>query len=238
MPSSNHVLSSLMPDDLALIQRHLEPVEFELRQSIEGRNKPIEFAYFPEAGIISIVALGGSPDVEVEVGIIGPDSMTAQPVILGADRSANSTFVQVAGRGQRISTVHLREAMRSSATLHQSLMLVVQAFIMQASQTALANGRGKLDERLARWLLMAHDRLGDPNLALTHEFLGIMLGVRRPGVTVALQTLQRGGFIATERRLIVVKDREGLERLASRVYGVAESEQTRLTGWKSRAINS
>jgi CRP-like cAMP-binding protein len=236
MALGNHVLSSLSAQDIALLRPHLTPVVLPFRQSLEEPNAPIAYAYFPEDGIVSIVAHAGKR-FEVEVGIIGRDGMTAQPVVLGTDRSANSTFVQVAGHGQRIATAALRKAMQSSPSLHRSFMAVVQAFIMQASHTALANGRAKLDERTARWLVMAHDRLPTDELPLTHEFLSIMLGVRRSGVTVALKELEVAGLIKTSRGSILVKDRKGLEALAGGIYGVPETEQERLTGWKSQKKN-
>ena len=101
-------------------------------------------------------------------------------------------------------------------------------FLIQAGQTALANGRGTIEERLARWLLMAHDRMNTDELPLTHEFLATMLGVRRPGVTVALKRLEKKGFIQTNRRAIEVIDREGLKKSSNGAYGVAEAEYRRI----------
>jgi len=232
MASANHVLARLSDNDLALLQVNLEPVELAFKQSLEKPNEQIKFAYFPDDGIVSVVAVARE-GLEVEVGIIGCDGMTAQAVVMGTDRSANSTFVQVAGRAQRVDAQVLRDALRRSETLFRTLLAGVQSFIMQASHTALANGRSTISERLARWLLMAHDRLDGDGLPLTHEFLAVMLGVRRAGVTMAIQQLEAAALVKTERRLIVVTDRKGLETLARGIYGVAEAEQTRLTGWKS-----
>jgi len=232
MALANHVLSILSKDDLALLQPHLEPVELAFRMNAEEPNLPIKFAYFPEDGIVSVVANGGRGRV-VEVGLIGRDGVTAQPVIMGTDRSANATFVQVEGSGHRVDVEIFRKAIRKSTTLQHTLLAVVQAFHMQASHTALANGTGKIEERMARWLLMAHDRLSGDELPLTHEFLAIMLGVRRAGVTVALQSLEASGLIGTKRKVIEVRNRAGLVKLAADIYGVPEAEQARLTGWKS-----
>jgi hypothetical protein len=109
----------------------------------------------------------------------------------------------------------------------------VHAFAAQASHTALANGRATLDARLARWLLMAHDRTEGDRLPLTHELLSIMLGVQRPGVTLALQKMELDGNIETQRSVIAIKDRLGLKKAAKGFYGVPEAEQERLTGWRS-----
>jgi CRP-like cAMP-binding protein len=232
MSFANHVLARPSDSDRALLQPNLEPIELAFRQSIEEPSKKIEYAVFPDDGIISVVATGPK-GLEVEVGVVGYDSMTAQGVIMGTDRSPNSTFVQVAGHGRRMKIGAFRDAMARSATLHRALLGVVQSFIIQASSTALANGRSTLEDRLARWVLMAHDRLEGDKLPLTHEFLAVMLGVRRAGVTIALQDLESKGYVKAQRGLVVVRDRKGLAALARGIYGVAETEQERLTGWRS-----
>jgi CRP-like cAMP-binding protein len=228
----NHVLSTLTTADSDLIKLHLEPIELPRLYQIEVPNKPITHVYFPMDGIVSVVARGPR-DQLIEVGIIGRDGVSGHPVIMGNDRSPNSVFMQIGGRGVRIETEHLRAAMLKSMSLHHGLLAFVQAFGAQASHTALANGRGTLDVRLARWLLMAHDRVEGERLPLTHELLSIMLGVQRPGVTLALQKMEVDGLIETLRSVIMVKDREGLKKAAKGFYGVPEAEQERLTGWRS-----
>jgi CRP-like cAMP-binding protein len=228
----NHVLSRLSTADSDLIEPHLEPVEMPRLFPIENPNKPITYIYFPLDGIVSVVA-NGPRDQVIEVGIIGRDGVSGHPVIMGNDRSPNSVFMQVAGRGLRIEAEHLRALMLKSLSLHRSLLAFVQAFGAQASHTALANGRGTLDVRLARWLLMAHDRTDGERLPLTHELLSIMLGVQRPGVTLALQKMEVAGHIETQRSVIAIRDRAGLKKAAKGFYGVPEAEQERLTGWRS-----
>jgi CRP-like cAMP-binding protein len=232
MVLTNQVLARLSDKDLALLQPDLEPIELSFRLPIEEPSKAIKYAVFPDEGIISVVATGPKGS-EVEVGLIGYDSMTAQSVIMGTDRSPNSTYVQIAGRGRRVKIDAFRKAIARSATLHRSLLAVVQSFIIHASSTAFANGRSTIEQRMARWLLMAHDRVAGDEIPLTHEFLAVMLGVRRAGVTIAVEDLESRGFIQARRGLIVVRDRRGMETLARGVYGVAEAEQERLTGWKS-----
>ena len=124
---------------------------------------------------------------------------------------------QVAGDGQRISAVNLRGAIDQSGNLLRALLLYAHTFLLQASDTALANGRSNIEQRLARWLLMADDRV-DGELPLTQEFLSIMLGVRRAGVTTAVQELERQGLIATKRGAITLLDREALEECAGGTY--------------------
>jgi CRP-like cAMP-binding protein len=122
--------------------------------------------------------------------------------------------------------------MSQSKNLHQDMMTYAQAFFVQASYTALANGRARLDARLARWLVMAHDRLDGDRLPLTHEFLAVMLGVRRPGVSIELQKFAAMGLIETERSAVTIKNRKALEVAADGFYGIPETEQERLTGWR------
>jgi CRP-like cAMP-binding protein len=148
--------------------------------------------------------------------------------VLGGDRSPHSTYFQVAGEAYRIPAPALREAMQQSPSLHAVLMKYVQAFMVQTVHTAIANARATLVERLARWLLMAHDRATGNRLNLTHEFLSLMMAVRRAGVTEALQSLEQRKLIACGRREITLLNRKGIERIANHFYGVPEAEYRRL----------
>jgi CRP-like cAMP-binding protein len=148
--------------------------------------------------------------------------MTGVAVVLGNDHNANEVFIQVAGEGQCIRTPALRKAIEKSTTLHGVLLRYVHAYLEQTSRTAVANGRSKIEERLARWLLMARDRMDGDEMALTHEFLAMMLGVRRAGVTIAIQELERIGVISRSRGQIVMVDRKALERLSHGTYVPAD----------------
>jgi CRP-like cAMP-binding protein len=224
--SRNLLISALTPPDYGLLEPHLAKVEVALRQTFEEANKPIEYVYFPENGIVSIVAK--SRHEQAEAAIVGREGMTGIPVVLGNDRWVNDTYVQVEGHGLRIKANDLRPALAKSATLRAMFLAFTQAFVVQTTQTALANARGNVEGRLARWLLMAHDRLDGDDVALTHEFLALMLGVRRAGVTTTLQKLESDGLVTAKRGRIVIEDRAGLIRLADRLYGVAEAEYRRL----------
>jgi CRP-like cAMP-binding protein len=213
----NVILSRLSEADLALIEPHLEPADLPLRKVLERRGRPIKVIYFPESGFASVVANGATKH-PIEVGIIGREGMTGLTVVLGGDRNANETFMQAAGAGQCIRANHLRQAIDQSPSLHRSLLRYVQAFLEQTTCTAVSNGRAKIEERLARWLLLADDRIDGSQLPLTHDFLAMMLSVRRPGVTVALQALERLGVITRKRSHIGIIDRESLERLSNGTY--------------------
>ncbi len=215
--SSNRILSRLSAADLALLEPHLEPIDFPVNRHLESRNRRIDHVYFIEAGFASVVA-NGSGKPSIEVGIIGREGMTGLAVVMGQKRASHATYIQVAGKAQRISAAKLREADERSNTLHRAMLRYAHAYLLQTTTTALANGRSKIEERLARWLLMAHDRIDGKWLPLTHEFLSLMLGVRRSGVTTALQALERRGLISRNRANIHILDRRGLEEQSNGTY--------------------
>ena len=212
--------------DLGLLEPHLVAVSMKLRDRFEIPNKPIETILFPNVGIASVVAIQNG--TEVEIGLIGCEGMSGAAIILGNQRSVNATYVQVAGEGRQISTQRLREAMDQSRSLHGLFLRYVQVFMTQTAHTAIANARAKLSERLARWLLMADDRIAGNRLALTHEFLSLMLAVRRAGVTEAVNDLESKGLIAAARGEIVLLNRKGLEKIAGGFYGAPETEYRQL----------
>ena len=213
----NHVLSRLASVDLALLKPHMVALDLPVLTQLETANSRIGAVYFLESGFASVVA-DGPGKRSIEVGIIGREGMTGLSLLLGGDRSPHETYIQVAGTGHRISASKLRLAMDQSVGLHRSLLRCAHAFLIQTTQTAVANGRSKNEERLARWLLMAADRIDGHELPLAHKFLAIMLGVHRPAVTVALQALERRGFIRAGREVIAITDRTGLVRMSNGAY--------------------
>jgi CRP-like cAMP-binding protein len=227
--SPNRILKRLSRDDFGLLRPHLAAIDLPLRKQLETRNKRIEHVYFIEHGFASVVA-DGAGERGIEVGIIGREGMTGLAVIMGTDRSPHETFMQSAGDGLRMTSANLRQGMGQSASLHRCLLHYGHAFVVQTAHTALSNGRSNIEERLARWLLMADDRIDGNELPLTHEFLATMLGTRRAGVTVALHLLERDGLIATKRGIITIIDREGLEEGCNGAYGGPEAEFKRLFG--------
>ena len=221
--TSNRILSRLSAKDFALLRPHLDPIELPLRKSLEVRNRRIDNIYFVERGFASVVA-DGSGARAIEVGLIGREGMTGLAVVLGKERASNDTFMQAAGAGLRISAKDLRRGIDASVSLHRAFLGYAHSFLEQTAQTALANGRSKIEERLARWLLMARDRLDGDELPLTHEFLSIMLGVRRAGVTTALQELEQSGLISTRRGFVTILDRNALEKNANGAYAPPNGE--------------
>ena len=213
--------------DFDALRPHLVRVALDVRDALEAPGEPIRYVYFPEPSVCSVVAV--TPKGErIEVGLIGPEGMSGMSVLHGSDRTPLQTFTQVAGQAIRIATEPLRDALGSSATLRPLLLRYSQAFSLQLSYTALANGRCTIDERLARWLLMCNDRLDGDIVPLTHEFLALMLGVRRAGVTTALHVLERSSVIAAARGRIEILNRAGLQEATGDSYGVPEAEYERL----------
>ncbi len=226
--SEGNQLLARIPADLAdPLFAHLEPVDLPQGLVIEQPGEVIEHVYFPTGGVISVVAMTPDGDAQIEAGLIGREGMSGSMLALGTDRSPHQTTVQIGGTGHRMAAARLREMMREEV-LRKRLLRYCHALSVQTAHTALANAKLKLDARLARWLLMCHDRLGCDEVPLTHDFLSIMLGVRRAGVTVSLHILEGQGLVRATRGLIRINDRAGLERMAGGCYGVPEAEYARL----------
>ncbi|WP_134496398.1 Crp/Fnr family transcriptional regulator [Microvirga pakistanensis] len=228
----NRLLAVLSPEDFARLQPHLESVSLDMRQVLIEPNTAIAYVYFPEAGMSSVT--NNSSGGKIEVGVVGREGMVGLPIVLGIDQTPYEHFMQIAGHGWRIAADDLEQAMAQSRSLHRQLLRYAQASHVQASETAFSNANSDVEARLARWLLMCHDRVDGDDIQVTHEFIAIMLGVRRPGVTVALHMLEGMHVIRAKRGLITVLDRAKLEELADDAYGLPEAEYTRLMGTEPR----
>jgi CRP-like cAMP-binding protein len=215
--SQNQLLASLTPADFSLLQPHLVPIELRVPKQLESPNKPIDSIYFIESGFASVVANGGSRRL-MEIGLIGREGMTGMAVLMGDDRSPNDTYMQCSGRGLRVTAANLRGALGRSVTLHGSFLRYGHTFHIQTVQTAVANSRCTVEERLARWLLMAHDRIDGDKVFLTHEFLSLMIGVRRASITETLRNLVDDDLIAIKRGSIAILDRVKLQKRTHGAY--------------------
>ena len=159
---------------------------------------------------------------------MGREAIAGVPVILHVDSAPHEVFVQVAGAALCMRADDLRQAMEESPTLRRILLRYTQVFMVQVAQGAACNGRHRLEERLAKWLLMAQDRLDGDDIPLTHEFLGMMLGVRRSGVTIAIGQLEAAGIIRQQRAHILVLDRAKLEAVSCPCYEIVKAEFERV----------
>ena len=223
----NGLLASLSGSDFALLEPNLSAVDLPVRRQLENRNRRIEHAYFLRRGLASLVISGGA-NHSIEVALVGKEGMTGISLLLESDLAVHETFIQTPGDGWRIGTDDFRAAIAKSPSLHKALLRFAHVTLTQMSFTALANGRYRLEERLARWLLMAHDRAEGEVVVLTHEFLSVMLGVRRPGVTNALNALEKRGIIMARRGAITITNRSALQEAANGSYGAPETDYRRL----------
>ncbi len=226
---ANHLLRSLPRDVFKELAPFLDRAPLVARSIVTPADSPIERVCFPEGGLISVVARsrGGG---RIEAGLIGAEGMSGIAVLLADDRSPDEAYVQCPGEGLWCPVERLHALVDSQPALERTLLRYVHSFMIQTAHTALADGRARLDQRLARWLLMAHDRCQRPELPLTHELLAAMLGVRRAGVTVALNGLERMSAIRMNRGVVTIADRSMLSEVAGPWYGTPEREYRRLLG--------
>jgi len=165
---------------------------------------------------------------QAEIGIIGREGMVDLAAVLGGKSTPLEVFVQMPGEAYVIPTTEVVRMLDENRNFRRLLLGFAHSFLIQVAQTALSTASRTVEDRLARWLLMNCDRSDSDSFPMTHEFLSLMLGVRRAGVTDALNNLQSAGFIATSRGQITIKDRSGLEDRAGDSYGIPEANYREL----------
>ena len=223
----NQLLGRLAPEQLNRLLPSLERVDLPQKQVLQHRRGRAEFAYFPESSVVSFVVVledGGT----VEVGMVGKEGMVGIGMLLGDQLAAHDAMVQVAGSGLRIARQRLEQAIQSDRKLQMRLLNYVHAFQFQLAQTAACNATHDLEQRCARWLLTARDRAGTNEFSVTHEFLAMMLSVRRSGVTMAAGLFERAGFIKNRRGKVTILDPASLEEIACECHRVIRQEEARL----------
>jgi CRP-like cAMP-binding protein len=227
-PNGNHILSRLPREDYDRLRPHLVPVELSHSQVIQEAGGMMEHVYFPQASMVSLVSHTAAGQ-SVEVGVVGFEGMAGVSAVLGVDKSPHEGMVQIPGCGEQLRVGALLEEFRRGGALHDLLLRYTQGLLLQTSQVAVCNRLHSLSERLARWLLMSYDRCACEDLPFTQEFLSLMLGVRRAGVTEAALILQAEDYISYRRGYIQIKDREGLEDYTCDCYGIVKEEFDLLT---------
>ncbi|MCO6403350.1 helix-turn-helix domain-containing protein [Aurantimonas endophytica] len=225
----NTLLRSLPEEDFRMIAEHLERVEFAQRDVLFRPNEPVEYIVFPESGIFSLV-IHPSDERGIEAGLFGRDGMSDGWIGAGIDSVPLECFVQVAGTGLRMKSSDLGRLAEERPAVCRMMFRWVHMLGLQTAQTVLANGSYNVEERLARWLLMCQDRLGRNDIHLTHDFLSVMLAVRRSSVTLAIHLLEGSRLISAKRGNITILDREALIGIAHGCYGPAEAEYERYIG--------
>ena len=223
----NHLLASLPKADFALLAPKLHWVDLKIRERLYEPDQEIEHAYFPTAGICSVIAENAA-GVRSETGVVGKEGFIGIAIALFAGSAPSHVIVQLEGRALRIKKSHLQKAITQRPTLLATLLRFTHVFSVQTAQTAVTNGHNTIAQRLARWLLMCQDRADAPEFTMTHEFLAVMLAVRRSGVTEAVNDLEGRNVIRATRGRIAILDRSGLMAIAGGAYGVPEKEYKRL----------
>jgi CRP-like cAMP-binding protein len=230
LQTTNILVNALAEDDRALLRPHLSRVPLPRGHVLVAANAPIEHVYFPEGGVVSIVSImqqGG----RIEAGIFGREGVSATCLLLGTDTTPHECFVQVNGStALRIDADRYLAAVQQSEALRAVLLRYVQTVLVQTAQSMATAAAQRVEVRLARWLLMCNDRVEGDEIALTHEFMGMMIAAERSGVTVTLHILEGAGMIRSLRGRVIIRDRDKLEDLAGDSYGVPEAEYRRLIG--------
>ena len=229
---ANRLLGLLPARDFARLRPHLHRIPLKYRQSLYRAHKPIEFVYFIEAGVGSLVNTMAN-GAAAEVGTIGNEGVVGLPLVLGDDEAPTSVYVQVPGAGLRMKATLFKKELARSASMRTVMLHYAHAFFNQVAQSAACNQFHSLEQRCCRWLLMTHDRMHSDEFMLTQEFLAMMLGVQRTGVTVAAGALQRAGLIRYIRGNVTILDRRGLTARACECYGVSKREFDRLLGGRA-----
>jgi CRP-like cAMP-binding protein len=225
----NLLLTALSAEDFAWFAPHLLRVDMPFRATLHDAGEPIVTAYFPEQGYASMLATLDDGDA-AEVGMIGREGVIGLPLVFGTDRSSVEAMVQSGGSAIRVAADIFQRAMEERPHVRALFLRYAMLFNVQVTMTAACNGRHRVEQRLARWLLMASDRTDGDEFAMTHEFLSTMLAVRRAGVTVAAGSLQKAGYIRYEQGRIRVTDRQGLESAACECHAAVRREYERLMG--------
>jgi CRP-like cAMP-binding protein len=225
----NRLLARLPNKEYQAILGSLEMIDLRQGHVIVNANGPIDYVYFLCSGIGSVITVSSDGN-QAEAGMFGREGFSPTSAGVGGTVSVHEVLMQVAGWGYRMTLDATLEAISSYPNFANLLARFIQTFASQISYTVLSNVNYQIDIRLARWLLMSHDRVDGDEIALTHDFISLMLGVRRPSVTTALHVLEGEKFIRSERGLITIRDRRGLEEFAGDSYGRPEEEYRRLIG--------
>jgi CRP-like cAMP-binding protein len=213
----------LSPKDYQRLKPHLQRVPLGYRQSLYRARQRLGFVYFIETGVGSLVNTMANGQA-AEVGTIGNEGVVGLPLLLGDDRAPTSVYVQVPGVGLRMTAARFSAELARSASMRTVMLRYAHALFNQVAQSAACNHFHTLQQRCCRWLLMTHDRMQSDEFLLTQEFLAMMLGVQRTGVSAAAGGLQRARLIRYSRGMVTILDRQGLRARACECYSMMKAE--------------
>ncbi len=227
---ANHILARLSQEELSRLRPHLKVVPLKFKQILCEANGRIDYAWFPKSGVLSAITVMRNGSA-IEAANIGNEGLFGWTAIFAGGTSPHRVIVQVAGEGLRIEIAPLKKEIEiptSGGACWELLLLYNSAFLAQVSQSVACNGLHSTYQRCCRWLLMSHDRIQSDEMPLTHEFLAIMIGVRRAGVTEVLLSLKEAGLISSKRGIVTILNRKGLEGAACECYRTVTDEYRRL----------
>jgi CRP-like cAMP-binding protein len=223
----NRLLNGLPSEDLSQLVQHLEPVMLPKKQILYEVGQPLKRIYFIDEGLASVLTTMEN-GASSEVGMVGPEGLVGVSALLGGRTSAQYVVMQLSGRGHQITAARCKNVFDKSPRVRAVVLRFIEDLLNLSSQTAGCNRLHSVEQRSARWLLMASDRIGANVLPLTQEYLAAMLGVRRSGVSEAMSELQRSGLIRYRRSEITIIDRAGLEEIACECYALDKQRVKRL----------
>ena len=227
--NENRILAALPAEDFQRLSPHLEPIELHLGQILYEAGSKIEYVYFPLNSMVSLISQL-SDGSSIEIGVAGYEGMVGIYAVLGVDRTPHEGLVQVPGGAVRVKTSVIVEEFKRVGALQPALLRYLQMLLLQTSQIAACNRLHTISERLARWLLMSQDRCRCDDLPFTQDFIALMLGTRRAGVTEAAILLQAEEYITYRRGHIKILDRAGMEDYACECYRIVKDEFDRVVG--------
>ncbi|MBB4481372.1 Crp/Fnr family transcriptional regulator [Rhizobium etli] len=217
--SENFILSQLADPELLALDSMLEPLPLPRDFEIAPFGVPVRHYYFLESGIASMVATSGGGR-KAEIGVLGREGMSPPALAMDVEGSSFDVMMQVGGHGRRVEAGALARFLVDRPAVRQVISRALHTFFLQVASTALSNAVHKIDVRLAKWILMCHDRLEGEEIAITHEYMATMLGVRRSSVTDALHILEGEHLIYSTRGLVIIRNRASLEAFAADAYNV------------------
>jgi CRP-like cAMP-binding protein len=226
---TNRLLSLLSDDDYEHLRPHLSLIALDYRKILYEAARPIEHVYFPVEGVASLV-ITSADGASAEVGTIGSEGIVGLPVCLGDREAPSSVYVQVPGTALKMNADAFRGELGHCPSLNLAMLRYAHAFFNQVAQSAACAHLHRVEERCCRWLLMTRDRMPSGEFLLTHEFLGMMLGVRRTTVTEVMGSLQKAGLIRYRRGHVSILDPEALRQRACECYDISRLEFDRLLG--------